>query len=85
MLQVRAIYDTIFSDITGCSSDIIAVSQPTLAGLMQAAAEKYGKKFGKALGDMPTVTVLVNGHRLNPSDKLNDGDEVAFLVPISGG
>ena len=91
MLHVRTVYDALFSDIAGCNSDVIAVSKPTVAGLIQAADKKYGKKFGEALLDpdtaqlIPAVSVLANGRRLAIDDKLRDGDEVAFFPPVTGG
>lgn len=91
MLHIKTVYDALFSDITGCNSDVIAISKPTVAALVQAADKKYGRKFSEALLDpdtaqlIPAVSVLANGRRLSIDDKLSDGDEVAFVVPIAGG
>ena len=89
--KVRTSYLAMFSEVTGRDSDIVVLDQPTLGRLVETVGNKYGPKFREALFDpdtdefMPGVAVLVNGRRLPLDAKLNDGDEVAFLVAYAGG
>ena len=56
----------------------------TLATLLAAAVERYGPHFGEVLA---TSRVWINGEEPAParSGRLQAGDEVAVLPPVSGG
>ena len=91
MIRVKVRYQAVFSDITGSEEDTVLAEQLTLGGLVTKLVSRFGEPFKDLLlephsGDIRSgMTVLVNG-RLQPRDtRLQDGDEVVFLMPLAGG
>jgi MoaD family protein len=61
-----------------------AAGVPTVGALLDAAAERYGPRFGEVL-DCSRVWVNGDEPAQGQSTALTDGDEVAVLPPVSGG
>jgi sulfur-carrier protein len=55
---------------------------PTVAKLIEQLRSAYGAELESLL---PTCAVWVNGSPAAPETRLQDGDEVAVLPPVSGG
>jgi MoaD family protein len=54
----------------------------TVGELVAALSERFGERFASVAG---AGSVVVDGERAEPSDRLSDGQEVALLPPVSGG
>ena len=54
----------------------------TVAGLVGVLSERFGSRFASVAS---TGSVVVDGERAEPSQRLADGQEVALLPPVSGG
>lgn len=54
----------------------------TVAEVLDAARQRYGPGFAAVLA---TCRVWVNGDEAELDTRLDDGDEVAVLPPVSGG
>ena len=54
----------------------------TVDEVLAAAVERYGRGFASVLA---TCQVWVNGDTVDAGRRLQSGDEVALLPPISGG
>jgi len=54
----------------------------TVEDLLAEARRRYGAGFAELL---PNCRVWRNGEPAEPPDRLDDGDEVAILPPVSGG
>jgi molybdopterin synthase sulfur carrier subunit len=67
-------------DVTG--TGVVEVEATSLRELTRTVALRYGDDFTAML---PTCRVWLNGDEANLNEMLNDGDEVAFLPPGSGG
>ena len=90
-MTVTAVYGSGFSQITGLQRETVRLDGDTLGDLIEILQERHGGEFREALVDphtgniLPGMTVLVGGRRLDPSAKIANGDEVAFVMAIAGG
>jgi molybdopterin converting factor small subunit len=57
-------------------------SGTTVAEVLEAATDAYGKEFGRGL---TVAKVWVNGEPAEPADPVGDTDEIALIPPVSGG
>lgn len=91
MARVSVFYDGVFGRITGREREWVELGSPDFSHLMEALSRQYGKSFREAVLDeagadiRPGISVLNNGRRVDLTSRLNDGDEVAFLIAIAGG
>lgn len=58
------------------------IAGDTVAEILDAASQRYGQHFSAVLD---TCRIWVNGEPVEPSDRVDAGDEVAVLPPVSGG
>lgn len=81
-MTVRVLFFGPLRDLTGAAQETITLDPPaTLASLF----DRYVVRF-PALRDLAASIVLArNQEFVDPSTVLADGDEVAFLPPVSGG
>lgn len=90
-MRVTAVYFSPFSNMTHLERETVTLKGSTLAELVETLAQKHGTSFKEALidphtgGFLPGMTVLRDGRRLDLSARLQDGDEVVFVMAIAGG
>lgn len=60
----------------------VSIAGATVAEILDRAKHEFGPSFESIL---PTCRVWVNGEEAAPSTRVEDGDEVAVLPPVSGG
>ncbi|MBY8989677.1 MAG: MoaD/ThiS family protein [Candidatus Lokiarchaeota archaeon] len=92
---VEVLYFAEFKDITEKEKEKFEFSKDHLKDLIDLLIEKYGKKIQNLIWDEDAqkihslISTIINNqaiHEKNPSIvKLNDGDTIAFLMPVSGG
>ena len=81
-MRVRVLFFGQIKDITGKSEEEVQVLE---GGDLQGLFESYAGRFPR-LGAMRHAVVLARNHEFaDSSAMLADGDEVAFLPPVSGG
>lgn len=81
-MRIRVLFFGVLRDVTGLSEDSIEIPD---GGRAAAIFEQYSARFPR-LGEMSQSIVLaVNQNFCPPSAPLSDGDELAFLPPVSGG
>lgn len=91
MIEVTAVYHAVFEELAGRPGEQIALEQSSFGALLEQLDRRYGRRFGDTLLDRGTgyfkagMIALANGRQLEPSTALADGDEVVFLVAMSGG
>lgn len=69
-------------DITGCSSETLTLdSGATVGALWEMLTERYPRLAGYS----GRLLFAVNQEFASPDHALHDGDEVAFIPPVSGG
>jgi molybdopterin converting factor subunit 1 len=71
-----------FREIVGAKEERIEVPDGTT---VQMLLEEYIKRFPRIGKFREHVILSVNKEYGHPTRKLNDGDEVTFLPPVSGG
>lgn len=92
---VEVLYFAEFKDITGKEKEKFEFSKKHLKDLIDLLIEKYGNKIQNLIWDEEAqkihslISTIINNqaiHERNPSlVNLNDGDTIAFLMPVSGG
>jgi molybdopterin converting factor subunit 1 len=81
-VRIRVLFFGVLRDVTGLREDAIDVPD---GGLAAGVFAHYCSRFPR-LGEMSASIVLaVNQNFCAPSAPLSDGDELAFLPPVSGG
>ena len=81
-MRVRVLFFGQIKDITGKSEEEVQVLE---GSDLQSLFESYAGRFPR-LGAMRHAVVLARNHEFGDSSAmLADGDEVAFLPPVSGG
>jgi MoaE-MoaD fusion protein len=81
-VRIRVLFFGVLRDVTGLREDSIEVPE---GGVAATVFESYAGRFPR-LGEMSASIVLaVNQRFCTPSEALADGDEMAFLPPVSGG
>ncbi|QIW23390.1 MoaD family protein [Sulfolobus sp. S-194] len=85
-MKIRLRYFSFIQDFTNKSSEEIETECKTVECLLEQLSSLYGEDFLKVikngLGSV-RISILVNG-KANVNN-INDGDEIAFLPPPSGG
>ena len=81
-MRVKVLFFGVLRDMTGLAEDSLEADVPATLG---ALFDRYAAQF-PALRTVERSTVLArNQHFSNRSTLLEDGDEIAFLPPVSGG
>jgi molybdopterin converting factor subunit 1 len=81
-MRVRVLFFGILKDLTGRSEDQIQLDD---AAQLRTVFDYYADRFPK-LRAMASSIVMARNHEFSPLTTLiDDGDEVAFLPPVSGG
>jgi MoaE-MoaD fusion protein len=81
-MRVRVLFFGILKDLTGRSEDEIQLDE---GAKVASVFEYYAERFPK-LRAMAASIVMARNHEFSPlSSPVADGDEVAFLPPVSGG
>jgi len=81
-MQIQVLFFGILRDLIGRGSDVLDLpSSATLGDLL----EHYEKLMPRLKSVRGTIAVSVNQEYVGPEVKLNEGDEVALLPPVSGG
>jgi MoaE-MoaD fusion protein len=81
-MQVRVLFFGMLRDIAGTSHDSLTLPDPaTLADVFN-----HYENLAPRLQEMTTaIAMSINQEFARPESNLKDGDEIAFLPPVSGG
>ncbi|WFO76065.1 MoaD/ThiS family protein [Desulfurococcaceae archaeon MEX13E-LK6-19] len=83
-MGVKVKFLALVADIVGVDEDFVEVSSPIkLNDFKEIVYSKYPKL--RDLEKRFPIVVLINGVKAEPGQIINDGDEVAFMPPASGG
>ncbi len=81
-MQVRVLFFGMLKDMTGRSSDLLTLpGHATLGDVFIHYAEIDPKIRALA----PSIAISINQEFAEPDSQLKEGDEIAFLPPVSGG
>ena len=79
-MRVRVVYLGILKEIAGRTSDTVDVADGETAGDLWQRLGGEAPKLATR-----TIAIAINQEYASPDTALRDGDEVAFLPPVSGG
>ena len=92
---VEVLYFAEFKHITNKDQEKIELNNNNLNDLVKLLIKKYGVKMQKLIWDEKKekihslVSIIINNQAIREKDLLqvylNDGDTIAFLMPVSGG
>ncbi len=83
MIRVR--FFAALRERIGCASlDIDAAASSDLCGVIESVRHRFGDDAAEALL-APNVRIAVNREFVGRRAAVSDGDEVAFMPPITGG
>jgi molybdopterin synthase catalytic subunit len=81
-MKVNVLFFGITHDLTGCAQEQVELAEgETLEGLRR----RYETRFPRLLSVGSSLLLAVNQEIGKGSTPLHDGDEVAFMPPVSGG
>lgn len=81
-MQVRVLFFGVIREIVGQRETTVDLAEgASLATLL----DDYSARFPRLRAMLPSVVVALNQQFSNPSASISDGDEIAFLPPVSGG
>jgi molybdopterin synthase catalytic subunit len=82
IVRVKVLFFGMLKDIVGRSEDSIEVAEGEPLG---SIFDRYAHQFPR-MGQMSSSIVLARNHEFcDRSNPVDDGDEIAFLPPVSGG
>ena len=79
---IRVLFFGVLRDVVGLREDSLEVPE---GGRLQAVFEHYAARFPRLRGMSSSTVLALNQQFSSLSAPLADGDEVAFLPPVSGG
>lgn len=85
-MRVNALYFGVLKDLLGASSATLDVQEgATVAEALSLCALQTSNSHEADNAIWETLAVAVNRSYAGPATVLQEGDEIAFLPPVSGG
>jgi MoaE-MoaD fusion protein len=81
-MQVRVLFFGVLKDLAGRGSDLLDLPEQATLGDVFTHYEGMNSRLGELAG---SIAISVNQEFAGPDSRLREGDEVAFLPPVSGG
>ncbi len=79
-MRVTVLYFARMAEIAGCANEIVEKAPASASALFDRVSDRHGFGFGRE-----SVRVAVGDRMVGWDTVLRDGDEVAFIPPVSGG
>ncbi len=81
-MRIRVLFFGVLRDVVGLREDSIDVPE---GGRVATVFEHYASRFPRLRETSASIVLALNEEFSEPAAALADGDEVAFLPPVSGG
>lgn len=81
-MQVRILFFGMLKDLAGRGSDVLNLPEHATLGEVFTHYEELIPGLGKL---SPSIAISINQEFAGPDSDLREGDEIAFLPPVSGG
>jgi molybdopterin synthase catalytic subunit len=81
-MQVRILFFGVLKDLAGRGSDLLNLPEQATLGDVFTHYEELIPRLGKLAS---SIAISINQEFAGPDAKLKEGDEIAFLPPVSGG
>ncbi|HEY2346588.1 MAG TPA: MoaD/ThiS family protein [Xanthomonadaceae bacterium] len=79
-MQVRLLYFASLRDAAGCGQEVVEVASASLDALYEGARSRHGFALPRE-----RLRVARNGAFVAWNEVAMEGDEIAFIPPVSGG
>jgi MoaE-MoaD fusion protein len=81
-MQVRVLFFGMLKDVAGRGSDLLSLPDHTTVGEVFSHYEELNPRLGKLAA---SIAISLNQEFAGTESRLKEGDEIAFLPPVSGG
>jgi MoaE-MoaD fusion protein len=81
-MQVRILFFGVLKDLTGRGSDLLTLPEHATLGDVFIHYEETTPRLGELAA---SIAISINQEFAGPDSRLKEGDEIAFLPPVSGG
>jgi MoaE-MoaD fusion protein len=81
-MQVQILFFGMLKDLTGRDRDLLTLPEHATLGDVVIHYEEITPRLGELAA---SIAISVNQEFAGPDSRLKDGDEIAFLPPVSGG
>jgi MoaE-MoaD fusion protein len=81
-MQVRILFFGVLKDLTGRGSDLLNLPEHATLGDVFIHYEEITPRLGELAA---SIAISINQEFAGPDSQLKEGDEIAFLPPVSGG
>src|ERR1700674_1390630 len=81
-MQVRILFFGVLKDLTGRGSDLLNLPEHATLGDVFIHYEEITPRLGELAA---SIAISINQEFAGPDSRLREGDEIAFLPPVSGG
>jgi molybdopterin synthase catalytic subunit/molybdopterin converting factor small subunit len=81
-MQVRILFFGMLKDVAGRGSDLLNLPEHATLDDVLVHYKEMAPKLSKLA---PSIAISINQEFAGPDEKLKEGDEIAFLPPVSGG
>jgi molybdopterin synthase catalytic subunit/molybdopterin converting factor small subunit len=81
-MQVRILFFGVLKDLTGRGSDLLNLPEHATLGDVFIHYEEIAPRLGELAA---SIAISINQEFAGPDSQLKEGDEIAFLPPVSGG
>ena len=81
-MQVRILFFGMLKDIAGRGSELLSLPEDAT---LNDVLGHFGKQIPGLEALLPSIAMSINQEYAGPDAKLNPGDEIALLPPVSGG
>src|SRR5579872_6913989 len=81
-MRVHVLFFGVLKDLTGRGSDLLNLPEHATLGDVFVHYEEITPRLGELAA---SIAISVNQEFANPDSPLKEGDEIAFLPPVSGG
>ncbi|MGH7487963.1 MAG: molybdenum cofactor biosynthesis protein MoaE, partial [bacterium] len=81
-MRIRVLFFGVLKDIAGLSEDQLELAE---GGRLATVFEHYARRFPRFRDLASSIVLAQNQQFAAPDTPVSDGDEVAFLPPVSGG
>jgi molybdopterin synthase catalytic subunit len=81
-MRVRVLFFGVLKEIVGRSEELVELAPETTLGSL---FERYSNSYETLREKRPSILFARNREFANPDAPLSEGDEIAFLPPVSGG
>ena len=83
--MIKVLYFASFRELLGTGSELVDPGDLKNVGDLLSDLKGRGEKWARVFADGQVIMIAVNQEMAEPATPIQDGDEVAFFPPVTGG